>query len=124
MENLPRRAESLSDDDINKLWECDQLGPNTPESIFNTLWWNNTVHFGIRSVKPHNDMRYKVGLSSCGMTSFTVTHCDVTDVKSSCIHARFNTMLKNTLRNAKQLYEMNAQKIFNQKIDKSRSLAC
>ncbi|XP_029643456.1 uncharacterized protein LOC115217879 [Octopus sinensis] len=58
MGNLPRRAESLSDDDINKLWECDQLFPNTPESILNTLWWNNTVHFGIRSVKPHNGMRW------------------------------------------------------------------
>ena len=58
MGNLPRRAESLSDQHINKLWECNQLGPNNPESIFNTLWWNNTTHFGIRSVKPHVDMKW------------------------------------------------------------------
>ena len=58
MGNLPRRAESLSDQHINKLWECNQLGPNNPESILNTLWWNNTTHFGIRSVKPHVDMKW------------------------------------------------------------------
>ena len=58
MGNLPRRAESLSDQHINKLWECNQLGPNNPESILNTLLWNNTTHFVIRSVKPHVDMKW------------------------------------------------------------------
>ena len=56
--DLPRRAESLSDEDVNKLWQCNQLGPNNPESILNTLWWNNTIYFGIRSIKPLVDMKW------------------------------------------------------------------
>ena len=30
------------------------------EEVLNTLWWNNTTYFGIRSVKPHVDMKWGV----------------------------------------------------------------
>ena len=35
--NLPWHSESLSDEDVIKLWQCNQLDPNNPESILNTL---------------------------------------------------------------------------------------
>ncbi len=42
--NLPCRAESLVDGDIETLWKSGELGNHSPESIINTLWWNNTTH--------------------------------------------------------------------------------
>lgn len=56
--NLPKKAEALSEEDVDALWQANQLGTIDPEVILNTLWWQNTVHFGIRSVKPHRDMKW------------------------------------------------------------------
>ncbi|KAJ8311334.1 hypothetical protein KUTeg_010689 [Tegillarca granosa] len=44
----PLKADPLSDTDINKLYECKQLGTSTPTSLINTLWYLNNLHFGIR----------------------------------------------------------------------------
>ena len=46
--NKPKAADAISDGDIDLLYECKQLGINTPESVLNTLWLNNTKHFGMR----------------------------------------------------------------------------
>ena len=44
----PFKADPLNDSDINKLYETCQLGIYTPTSLINTLWYLNTLHFGIR----------------------------------------------------------------------------
>ena len=54
--NLPNKASPLSEDEIEKLWTCGQLGMDNPRSIINTLWWFNTLHFGMRSVTPPRQM--------------------------------------------------------------------
>ena len=46
-------ADSLTDGEINKLYEVKQLGKHNPASVLNTLWLNNTVNFGLRSVNEH-----------------------------------------------------------------------
>jgi len=46
--NLPKRADAISDDEISKLFEKGCLGPSTPKSLVNTMWYNNTLHFGMR----------------------------------------------------------------------------
>ena len=51
--NLPNKTDPFGDDDVEKLWSSGQLGTQTPKSILNSLWWNNTLHFGMRSVAPH-----------------------------------------------------------------------
>lgn len=56
--NLPNRASPLTDEDIEKLWRSGQLGMENPRSITNTLWWFNTLHFGMRTVTPHHQMRW------------------------------------------------------------------
>lgn len=38
------------------LWEKQQLGSDTPDSIINTLWFYNTVHFGLRGSDEHREM--------------------------------------------------------------------
>ena len=38
------------------LYEKELLGTATPEALLNTIWFNNTVHFGLRGYKEHRDM--------------------------------------------------------------------
>ena len=54
--NLANRSEAITDDDIEKIWECNQMGAATPDSIINTLWFYTTVHFGTRSAEEHRNM--------------------------------------------------------------------
>lgn len=44
----PLKSDFLSDQEINKLYESNQLGIETPTSVINTLWYLNTLYFGIR----------------------------------------------------------------------------
>ena len=46
--NKEHAADSLSDDEVNILYSSGQLGNHCPEALINTLWYNNTLHFGIR----------------------------------------------------------------------------
>ena len=55
----PRKAEPLTDDDIDKLYECKQLGTATPTSLINTMWFLNTLHFGIRGgAEEHRQIKW------------------------------------------------------------------
>ena len=54
--NKPRASSALSEDDIAVLYEKDLLGTSSPEALLNTLWFNNTIHFGLRGCKEHRDM--------------------------------------------------------------------
>ena len=61
----PNRARSLSHDDISALWACGQLGSSNPRSLIQTIWWNNCLHFGLRSREEHHkiqieDFEFKV----------------------------------------------------------------
>ena len=46
--NRPNVADSISDQELDLLYEREQLGSSTPESLLNTLWLNNTLIFGMR----------------------------------------------------------------------------
>ena len=53
----PKTADQITDEDINSLYEARQLGCSTQQSIINTLWLNNTLHFGIRfGGSQHHDL--------------------------------------------------------------------
>ena len=47
--NLKNRADAVTDEYIEKLWQSNQMGAATPESIINTLWFYSTIHFGTRT---------------------------------------------------------------------------
>ena len=49
---------SLTLEEMNILFEKDQLGMESPESLLNLIWWNNCVHFGMRGGKEHRDMKW------------------------------------------------------------------
>lgn len=54
--NLEKRADAVSDKDIDKLYDVGQLGSHNPDSLLRTVWFLNTVHFGMRGVTEHRDM--------------------------------------------------------------------
>ena len=53
---LPNRAQSLSDEEIEILWNSGQLGPQNPRSLLNTMWWNNCIYFGMRGREEHHNV--------------------------------------------------------------------
>ena len=54
---LPSKSCSLSNDEIEQLWESGQLGYHSPMALINTLWWLFTLHFGLRGRKEHHNMK-------------------------------------------------------------------
>ena len=54
--NTPNASASLSEEDIQVLYEKDLLGSSTAEALLNTAWFNNTIQFGLRGCKEHREM--------------------------------------------------------------------
>ena len=52
----PNKSNSLSESEVNILWECGQLGTHSPMSLINTIWWLFTLHFGLRGRQEHHSM--------------------------------------------------------------------
>ncbi|XP_021371134.1 uncharacterized protein LOC110461792 [Mizuhopecten yessoensis] len=64
--NRPNAADSLNKEEVSILYEKGALGlelrcfifTGNPTSLNNTIWWNNTTHFGLRSRQEHIDMKW------------------------------------------------------------------
>ena len=56
--NRPNAAPSLTDDEIMSLYQKYQLGQHSPQALINTLWLNNTIHFGLRGVDEHRKLTW------------------------------------------------------------------
>ncbi|KAL5018505.1 hypothetical protein ScPMuIL_004227, partial [Solemya velum] len=56
--NHPNASKPLSNNEIDTLYEKEMLGPHSPDSILNTVWLNNCIHFGMRGVKEHYNLTW------------------------------------------------------------------
>ncbi|CAB4025586.1 Hypothetical predicted protein [Paramuricea clavata] len=54
--NKPNASVPLTSSELNTLYAKNLFGMRNPESLLNTLWLNNTMHFGLRGCKEHRDM--------------------------------------------------------------------
>ena len=54
--NKPNRAQPLTEDEIEQLYEAKLLDNSSPESMLNTVWLNNTIHFGLLGSHKHHNM--------------------------------------------------------------------
>ena len=54
--NKDKAAAPLTDQEIDVLYEKNLLGLSSGEALLNTLWLNNTFHFGLRGCQEHRDM--------------------------------------------------------------------
>ena len=52
----PNESNSLSESEVNILWECGQLGTHSPKSLTNTIRWLFTLLFGLRGRQEHHSM--------------------------------------------------------------------
>ena len=52
----PNASVPLTEEQVQLLYDRQLLGKSTPDSLLNTIWFNNTVHFGLRGCKEHRDM--------------------------------------------------------------------
>jgi hypothetical protein len=46
--NKRKAANDITDEEVDTLYTAGELGNHSPSSLINTLWYNNTLHFGIR----------------------------------------------------------------------------
>ena len=51
----------ITDDEVEKLWKSDQLASSNPQSMINTLWLMNTIHFGMRTGVPNRNLKWGEG---------------------------------------------------------------
>ena len=49
--NRPKATTTLTDDEIEILFNKTLLGLSSPQALLNTVWLNNMVHFGLRGCK-------------------------------------------------------------------------
>ena len=47
---------AITDEEIDILYKSNMLGVSSAESLLNTVWLNNTIHFGIRGCQEHRDL--------------------------------------------------------------------
>ena len=52
----PNTSNPLSSDNEEILLQENKLGKQTPASLDNTMWINNTLHFGLRCVQEHTTL--------------------------------------------------------------------
>ena len=56
--NKPNRAQPITDSELDILYESNLLGGSSPEALLNSMWFNNSVHFGLTGVQKHYQLRY------------------------------------------------------------------
>ena len=54
----PRTSDSLTDEEIEKLYASKWLGIESPQAFINTLWLNSTIHSGLRGGKEQRELRW------------------------------------------------------------------
>jgi len=54
--NKPNASVTLTSEELKVLYDKGLLGMCSPVEQLNTLWLNNTLHFGLGGCKEHRDM--------------------------------------------------------------------
>ena len=58
LENRPKPTTALADDEIEILFDKELFGLSSPQAPLNTVWLNNTIHFGLRGCKEQKELRW------------------------------------------------------------------
>ena len=56
--NRPNAAEALEPEDEEELYNCGAFGTENPDSLLSTLWFMNTVNFGLRGLHEHRQLKW------------------------------------------------------------------
>ena len=53
----PNKSSSLTEDEVEELWSSGKFGSGNGYSLINTLWWQFSLHFGLRGRQEHHNMK-------------------------------------------------------------------
>ena len=56
--NRPNAAEALEPEDEEELYNCGAFGTENHDSLLSTLWFMNTVNFGLRGLHEHRQLKW------------------------------------------------------------------
>ena len=56
--NKPNATTALSEEEVDILFEKKVLGTSSPQSLLNTVWLNNILHFGLRGYTEQRNVRW------------------------------------------------------------------
>ena len=56
--NTPNAAEVITDEEVNILYMKNLLGITSAQVLLNTLWFMNSIHFGLRGCDEHRQMTW------------------------------------------------------------------
>lgn len=90
----PHEASPLSDEDVDILYSKKLLGISSPESLINTLWYNNCFYFGMRGCTENRNMKW-------GDVSLNVD-CDGKEFIEKNIERQTKTRQGDDVRNIRQ----------------------
>ena len=62
---------SVSNDEMEQLWQSSQFEYYSPMALINTFWWLFTLHCGLRGRQEHHNM--KIGISVLSSTIYSPT---------------------------------------------------
>lgn len=54
--NHPNVVESITEDQLEKMWASGAIGTHSPRALLRLQWWLNTIHHGIRGRMAHHDL--------------------------------------------------------------------
>lgn len=54
--NKPQASVALTEEETRILYEKGLLGMSSPEAVLNTMWLNNSLHFGLRGIQEHRSI--------------------------------------------------------------------
>ncbi|CAC5413650.1 unnamed protein product [Mytilus coruscus] len=56
--NHPNAAEALESEDEEELYRSGGFGTDDPDSLLSTIWYMNTIHFGLRGSHEHRQLQW------------------------------------------------------------------
>ena len=56
--NRPHASEAVNSEDEDELYDSGAFGQNNPDSLITTIWYMNTVHFGLRGSHEHRQLKW------------------------------------------------------------------
>ncbi|CAG2216381.1 unnamed protein product [Mytilus edulis] len=56
--NHPNAAEALESEDEEELYRSGGFGTDDPDSLLSTIWYMNTIHFGLRGSHEHRQLKW------------------------------------------------------------------
>lgn len=80
--NKPKATTALSDEEIDILFEKNVMGTSSLQSLLNTVWLNNIIHFSLGGCTEQRNLRWGDNLSETNSQGKEYLDCSEKQTKS------------------------------------------